>query len=387
MDGVLVWHGRILAMMPMPTVGQDTLGCRSTIAVQVTVIAQFSEAEMAEKGRGGNRGFGDALVDGYDSVIAIKSARPALPTDSVLTSRSTTLGDLATGKLVTDRTMWVNAARCRPWVYHNRDAALLDEASCDDLITSFKAEGAQRLPAIVRRLNNDPDHDFEIIAGVRRHWTVSYLNSHNYPDFEFLVTVRALTDEEAFRLADIENRARLDLTDLERARDYRKALDLFYGGRQNDMAARLNIPAAWLSRLLELARLPEAILDCFTDRREIRVEHAKQLAPVLKIAPKAKLMLAAAADLARQQRGGGETTLRAADVVRYLLHAGEEQPKRVKTVAQVIKSAANKPMIRAAKRGRGLQLEMVGGSGASRADLLAAIATVLAEFPEAKPFG
>ena len=387
MDGVLAWHGRVLAMMPMPTVGQDTLGCRSTIAVQVTVIAQFSEAEMAEKGRGGNRGFGDALVDGYDSVIAIKSARPALPTDSVLTSRSTTLGDLATGKLVTDRTMWVDAARCRPWVYHNRDAALLDEASCDDLITSFKAEGAQRLPAIVRRLNNDPDHDFEIIAGVRRHWTVSYLNSHNYPDFEFLVTVRALTDEEAFRLADIENRARLDLTDLERARDYRKALDLFYGGRQNDMAARLNIPAAWLSRLLELARLPEAILDCFTDRREIRVEHAKQLAPVLKIAPKAKLMLAAAADLARQQRGGGETTLRAADVVRYLLHAGEEQPKRVKTVAQVIKSAANKPMIRAAKRGRGLQLEMVGGSGASRADLLAAIATVLAEFPEAKPFG
>ena len=41
-------------------------------------------------------------------------------------------------------------------------------------------------------------------------------------------------------------------------------------------------------------------------------------------------------------------------------------------------------MIRAAKRGRGLQLEMVGGSGASRADLLAAIGTILAEFPEAK---
>ena len=342
---------------------------------------------MVEKGRGGNRGFGDALVDGYDSEVAIKPTRPALPTDSVLTSRSTTLGDLATGKLVTDRTMWVNAARCRPWVHHNRDVALLDEASCDDLITSFKAEGAQRLPAIVRRLKDDPDHDFEIIAGVRRHWTVSYLNSHNYPDFEFLVTVRALTDEEAFRLADIENRARLDLTDLERARDYRKALDLFYGGRQNDMAARLNIPAAWLSRLLELARLPEAILDCFADRREIRVEHAKQLAPALKILPKAKLILAAAVDLARQQRGGGETTLRAADVVRYLLHAGEEKPKRANAAAQVIKSAANKPMIRAAKRGRGLQLEMVGGSGASRADLLAAIATILAEFPEAKPFG
>lgn len=342
---------------------------------------------MAAKSRGGNRGFGDALADGYDSGIAVKSAHPALPTDSVLTSRSTTLGDLATGKLVTDRTMWVNAARCRPWAHHNRDAVLLDEISCDDLITSFKAEGAQRLPAIVRRLKDDPKHDFEIIAGVRRHWTVRYLNSHNYPDFEFLITVKALTDEEAFRLADIENRARLDLTDLERARDYRKALDIFYGGRQSDMAARLNIPPAWLSRLLELARLPDAILDCFADRREIKVEHAKQLAPSLKIALKAKRMLAAAADLLRQQDGSHATNLRAADVVRYLLHAAEEQPKQAKTAGHVIKSAANKPMIRTAKRGRGLQLEVLGGSGASRADLLTAIAAILDEFPEARPFG
>ena len=89
----------------------------------------------------GNRGFGDALADGYDKSAAKAPAasRAPLPTDSVLASRSTTLADLATGKLVNERTLWVDPARCKPWEYHNRDQAMLDETSCADLIDSFKA--------------------------------------------------------------------------------------------------------------------------------------------------------------------------------------------------------------------------------------------------------
>src|SRR3546814_8245765 len=72
-----------------------------------------------------------------------------------------------------------------------------------------------------------PDYDFEVICGARRHWSISWLRSHNYPDFRFLVDIRELSDEEAFRIADIENRAREDLSDLERARDYLRALDAY----------------------------------------------------------------------------------------------------------------------------------------------------------------
>src|SRR3546814_19537017 len=67
---------------------------------------------------------------------------------------------------------------------------------------------------------------------------LSWLRSHNYPDFRFLIDVRDMTDEEAFRIADIENRARDDLTDLERARDYLRALDAYYTGRPKVMAER-----------------------------------------------------------------------------------------------------------------------------------------------------
>ena len=346
---------------------------------------------MAEKGRAGNRGFGDTLADGYEKGAIPPPARPSLPTDSVLASRSSTLTDLASGKLVNERTMWVPAARSRPWAYHNRDQELLNEVSCADLIDSFQAEGRQRLPAIVRRLRDDPDFDYEIIAGVRRHWTVNWLNAHNYPNFEFLVTIQPLTDEEAFRLADIENRARQDLTDLERARDYSKALDLFYSGKQNEMAARLHIAPAWLSRLLELARLPASVVACFADPRELKVEHAKQLAPTLKIGPAAKRLLFAADDLAASQRAAvanGETPVRAADVVRHLLQAATPpvRPKALPAPAVVI-SRAGRPMLRSEKRGHGLRIEVLAGSGASRIELLEAVTTMLAAHPGDTPFG
>jgi ParB family chromosome partitioning protein len=299
----------------------------------------------------GNRGFGDALADGYDS-SRTPPARPALPTDSVLASRSTTLAELATGKIVNDRTLWVSAARCRPWQYHNRDQALLNEVSCADLIDSLKAEGRQRLPAIVRRLKDEPDYDYEIIAGVRRHWSIAWLNSHNYPNFEFLVTVQTLTDEEAFRLADVENRARQDLTDLERARDYLKAIDLFYGGKQNEMAERLNVQASWLSRLLDLARLPDVVL-------------------------------------AAEAIAGRAVPVRAADVVRQLQRAAVATPPKARAGGNTVTlSAARKPMLKVGKRrGGGVLLEFLGSSGATRAELQAAFEAVLAQYAGDKPFG
>ena len=344
---------------------------------------------MAEKGRaGGNRGFGDTLAATYDKDAAPAPARPVLPTDSVLASRATTLGELASGKLVTERTMWVAAARCRPWAHHNRDQAQLNADSCADLIDSFKAEGRQRLPAIVRRLKDDDEHDYEIIAGVRRHWTVRWLNEHNYPNFEFLVTIQSLTDEEAFRVADIENRARLDLTDLERARDYLKALDLFYGGKQRDMATRLNVSEAWLSRLLELARLPDVVINCFADPRDLKVEHVKQLAPKLAISASARPLLAAAAKLAVAQRDNA-APLRGSEVVRALLAAAAETVRRGKTrpAPVTIASAARRPMLRVTRRARTLVLELLPASGATRTELQAALAAVLDDLPGDVPLG
>lgn len=59
---------------------------------------------------------------------------------------------------------------------------------------------------------------------------MSYLRQVEHREIKFLIEERELTDEAAFRLADIENRSRLDISDYERALDYREAVESFYGG-------------------------------------------------------------------------------------------------------------------------------------------------------------
>src|SRR3546814_10927509 len=85
------------------------------------------------------------------------------------------------------------------------------------------------------------------------------------------------TDEEAFRVSDVENRSRKDITDWERGIEYSRALAEFYNGSQNEMAEHLKISRSWLSRLLDVVRLPEAIIAAFADRHAITVRVARDI--------------------------------------------------------------------------------------------------------------
>lgn len=203
---------------------------------------------------------------------------------------------------------WVDPASCIMWARHNRAYELLSEENCRDLIDSIRAQGQQEFPAIVRRLPAGQGAEYEVICGARRHFAISWLRANNYPQFRYLIEVRDLTDEEAFRLADIENRDRADLSDYERARDYLSALDLYYGGKQKSMAARLEVSEAWLSRYLYLARLPSIIVEAWPQITEIKELHARSVRPLLndaedKVLAEAKAV-AAEQDRARKGQGG-----------------------------------------------------------------------------------
>ncbi|MEA3389403.1 ParB/RepB/Spo0J family partition protein [Sphingobium sp. CCH11-B1] len=246
---------------------------------------------------------------------------------SILSGRENRIAQLASGAIVQRTHELVDPARCRLWAGHNRDYALLNEQRCADLIESLKSQGRQEVPAIVRRVRGDADHDFEIICGARRHWSVSWLRAHNYPEFRFLVEPRELTDEEAFRLADLENRAREDITDIERARDYLKALEGYYQGHQGRMAERLNVSQSWLSRYLDLARLPDDLMIAFPDPHALRIKHVTMLKPLLKPDDQRKRVTSRAAELARQwQEGGGG--LPVVDIIRDLAGAAADAPKK-----------------------------------------------------------
>lgn len=229
---------------------------------------------------------------------------------------------------------WVDPADCVMWDRHNRAYDLLTADNCRDLIDSIRAQGRQEFPAIVRRRAGQ-GAPYEVICGARRHFAVSWLRANNYPQFRYLVEVRDLTDEEAFRLADLENRDREDISDFERARDYAQALVLYYGGRQKEMAARLEVSESWLSRYLQLARLPQEIISAFASLRDLKELHARALKPDLSDPEAAARVLAAAAGIAREQaaaRDGQGGPIPAPEVVsrlRAAAHPAAPKPEPV----------------------------------------------------------
>lgn len=273
----------------------------------------------------GNRGFADQLANARAATGAVP--RPP-PRTGILSARDNRLAELATGTAVTRLHEFVDPARCRIWDGHNRNYAALNETNCADLIESMRAQGRQEVPAIVRRVTGDHQHEFEVVCGARRHWTVTWLRGHNYPEFKFLIEPRELTDEEGFRLADLENRSRKDLSDYERATDYVRAIERYYDGSQQRMVERLEVSKSWLSRYLELARLPAEIIASFGSPQIIRITHAAVLAPLLRVPKTRERVLAAAAALAEEQAAGAE--LKPAVVVRRLSEAAADRARGVR---------------------------------------------------------
>ena len=314
--------------------------------------------------------------------------RPSRLGIGVLATRANRIAELASGAVVNNPQELVDPARCRIWEHHNRDYQALSEQRCADLIESIKGKPSQEVPAIVRRVSGVTGIDFEIIAGARRHWAVSWLREHNYPEVRYFIEIRELTDEQAFRLSDLENRAREDLSDLERARDYLKALGLYYGGRQKDMAQRMGVSESWLSRYLDLARLPQDIFGAFADPFELKISHIGQLKPILKGDSTRAQVLARAREI-RQQRDAGESAPAAApEVIRALLKAAEVEaapkksgmahaPKKSGT-GEIIRNAAGAAILRIdGKDRKGLTLTLLHKSGGSREDIEAALRELL----------
>lgn len=274
-----------------------------------------------------------------------------------LAGRAETLADLASGKIESRSLLWVDPAQCKIWEHHNRRYDLLNESNCADLIEGLKSIGRQEFPAIVRPLSGPGPYKYEVIAGARRHWAISWLRANNYPQFRYLVDVRStLTDEEAFRISDIENRDRQDISDYERALDYARALKLYYR-TQKEMADRLEVGEAWLSRFLNLAELPQEIVDAYADLRQIRELHARALGTALKSRSLRQVLLREAAAIRKEQTRRGEEGGRRLDgeeVVARLKAAVRLKPKAGSATGREYHSASGELLLRAefqAKKG------------------------------------
>ncbi|MDY0960290.1 ParB/RepB/Spo0J family partition protein [Sphingomonas sp. CFBP8993] len=243
---------------------------------------------------------------------------------TTLLGRESALARVASGEVRQVTQLLLDPARVKIWPGNARHYDLLSEDQCRELIDSIIAEGGQKVPAVVRRIEGDPDHDFEVIAGTRRHWSISWLRANSYPDMAFVAQVAQLDDEAAFRLADLENRARADVSDLERARNYLSALRTHYGNHQTRMAERLKLSKGWLSKMLKVGALPDAVIAAFASPHEVQLKSGYALAQAMQDEAEAHAITGMAKEIACEQaerREHGKPAIPAANVVRRLLGA------------------------------------------------------------------
>lgn len=275
----------------------------------------------------------------------------------------------------------IPANRVRPWPGNARSYEALDYESVSELIVSIKQEG-QRIAALVRPIK-DAVYSYEVIAGTRRLWAIKYLNEQGY-DLPLVALCRHLTEEEAFREADIENRLREDVTNLERGLNYASALNTYYDGRQDKMARALKISKSELSRLLKLAGLPRDVLAAF-GAKGVPLLTAPKLADALDNSHRAGHLLAEAREIAARQqeaRQRGEAELPGAKVASRLLNA--HRKKAGSSTPHCISSKAGRPMISLVSSSKSsINIRVHARSQSSRAELQQALIKLIEDIDDA----
>lgn len=263
---------------------------------------------------------------------ALASSPPALVPDANDASSPVTKTTFTTKRLegfteaarmVKRPTIKLKPAECSVWPGNARDYALLTEDRVRSLIDSIQAENGNRIPVVVRR-TPQAELQYELVIGTRRHWAISWLNAHHFPEIELVAIIEDLDDEAAFRLADIENREREDISDLERGSNYKAAVDAYYAGVQTKMADRVKLSKSTLARYIGLTEIPQSIVSAFNSPMDLQVRHGDKLLPPLRTPALRSKMEEAAKVIAAEQsfrQSGDEEPISGSDVVARLVAA------------------------------------------------------------------
>jgi ParB family chromosome partitioning protein len=254
----------------------------------------------------------------------------------------------------------------------------ITEENCSGLIQSIAKEGGNHIPIIARPIAGDSLH-VEVIAGTRRHFAVDRAGRED-PNLELLAIVVDLTDEQAFRIADLENREREDVSPIERARNYKWAVENLYEGKQQELAEALNLSKGWISKMLRIATLPDDVLRAFASPADLPAEGGYKLACRLDDEGQRSAIMREAELIARDQADPRLPAISGRAVLRRLLAADGEIRFPVRLSWP---SSSGQPALSIKKKSRdGLLLLVHKNSDATEDELIAAFRDALRREPQ-----
>lgn len=303
--------------------------------------------------------------------IAQNATRPAYQTMA--------LHKVAIGELREIPRVSVDPAKCRIWEGNPRAQELINADTCADLIDAMRTDGGQTTPGIVRPLRDDPQYEYEVIAGSRRHFSVSYLRAHGYPDMLYIADVYHVDDAYAFRLTDMENRGRKDLSDYETAVAYNKALQNYFDGSQAKMADMLGINSSWLYRILAMATLPPEIFDAYEKPNDLSITAAYKIAKEIGMQNIRATAIQEAIKIRKERESPfGNKLSHTAITNRILSSLQDDDVKKHKDTDLIEIHHGSKVLITIVRRTKKkMNIQIANGTGATRDELLKHIDTIL----------
>lgn len=278
----------------------------------------------------------DAAKDSMDErgdlagheVLATPSQRPA------------TFFQAAAGKRRQVVEYSVDPRRCRMWSYHNRLQDYITRENTAELIESIRING-QRQPALARELRDDPDYDYELIYGARRRFACEELG------LELRIRVTRIDDRLALAEMDAENRPRKDISDYERALDYRRWLDNGLYKSQNELGTAIGVSKSWLSRVLRLSEMPDPVVEAFSSPLELRIEYGYELAKIMEDPESRKRVIKEARQLQYKK-------FDAQQVFRRLVASAKERQKQARGVIETVSNEQGAALFKVARDRNGL---------------------------------
>lgn len=166
-----------------------------------------------------------------------------------------------------DEVLTVNPNRICNWQFHDRPPTELGDI--DALANDLKLIGQQQ-PCIVRPYTENPDYDYEVIAGERR-WRAA-----SKAGIQLKVIVKPFSDNEAALSQAGENAQRKDLSDFAKGMSIAKFLE---SGvlTQSDLTKKLGLSKIQVNRLMSFSQVPEEIWEAVSDMSNVSARTATEI--------------------------------------------------------------------------------------------------------------
>lgn len=161
--------------------------------------------------------------------------------------------------------------RIRHSKYANRHPSSFTDQAFAALREEIVHAGRNVQPIKVRPVSGDPEHDFEIVYGHRRHRACLELG------IPVAATIASLNDQELFAEMDRENRDRESLSPWEQGHMYQRALQLGLYPSARKLAQEVGVANSTVSTAIMLASLPDEIIRAFPRPQALQYRWAGDL--------------------------------------------------------------------------------------------------------------